>query len=200
MLLFAAIVGTICFVYGFLTYDDNEWRWLFTKNTYSSSFRYYFYHCHYSFYWKKTFHFPTVKKSVVRKLEVRLSCARCVTRNVATGNWTQHATPHGWEILALGPSCFCSSWFMFYPQMWHLKDGCSWMLTIFFHISLSKTCFSYSNHTCLTMLEQCSLPFLWVYGVSKIICSLHFVLCKPVHHLVGAGGLLLVISNPCESL
>ncbi|KAM9853899.1 anoctamin-5 [Aulostomus maculatus] len=25
MLLFAAIVGTICFVYGFLTYDDNEW-------------------------------------------------------------------------------------------------------------------------------------------------------------------------------
>lgn len=27
MLFFAAIVGTICFVYGFLTYDDNEWRW-----------------------------------------------------------------------------------------------------------------------------------------------------------------------------
>lgn len=26
MLLFAAIVGTICFVYGVLTYDDNEWR------------------------------------------------------------------------------------------------------------------------------------------------------------------------------
>lgn len=26
MLLFAAIVGTMCFVYGFLTYDDNEWR------------------------------------------------------------------------------------------------------------------------------------------------------------------------------
>uniref|UniRef100_A0A8C4GY78 Anoctamin n=1 Tax=Dicentrarchus labrax TaxID=13489 RepID=A0A8C4GY78_DICLA len=25
MLLFAAIVGTICFIYGFLTYDDNEW-------------------------------------------------------------------------------------------------------------------------------------------------------------------------------
>ncbi|XP_019934200.2 anoctamin-5 isoform X2 [Paralichthys olivaceus] len=25
MLLFAAVVGTICFVYGFLTYDDNEW-------------------------------------------------------------------------------------------------------------------------------------------------------------------------------
>ncbi|XP_070686342.1 anoctamin-5 isoform X2 [Pempheris klunzingeri] len=25
MLFFAAIVGTICFVYGFLTYDDNEW-------------------------------------------------------------------------------------------------------------------------------------------------------------------------------
>lgn len=26
MLFFAAIVGTICFIYGFLTYDDNEWR------------------------------------------------------------------------------------------------------------------------------------------------------------------------------
>lgn len=26
MLLFAAVVGTICFIYGFLTYDDNEWR------------------------------------------------------------------------------------------------------------------------------------------------------------------------------
>lgn len=26
MLFFAAIVGTFCFVYGFLTYDDNEWR------------------------------------------------------------------------------------------------------------------------------------------------------------------------------
>ena len=26
MLLFAAIVGTICFVYGVLTYDENEWR------------------------------------------------------------------------------------------------------------------------------------------------------------------------------
>ncbi|XP_031603946.1 anoctamin-5 [Oreochromis aureus] len=25
MLFFAAVVGTICFVYGFLTYDDNEW-------------------------------------------------------------------------------------------------------------------------------------------------------------------------------
>ncbi|XP_017261258.1 anoctamin-5 isoform X2 [Kryptolebias marmoratus] len=25
MLLFAAVVGTICFIYGFLTYDDNEW-------------------------------------------------------------------------------------------------------------------------------------------------------------------------------
>ncbi|XP_078113279.1 anoctamin-5 isoform X3 [Sander vitreus] len=25
MLLFAAIVGTICFIYGFLTYDDNQW-------------------------------------------------------------------------------------------------------------------------------------------------------------------------------
>uniref|UniRef100_A0A672HJX8 Anoctamin n=1 Tax=Salarias fasciatus TaxID=181472 RepID=A0A672HJX8_SALFA len=25
MLLFAAVVGTICFVYGFLTYDDNQW-------------------------------------------------------------------------------------------------------------------------------------------------------------------------------
>ncbi|XP_038147202.1 anoctamin-5 isoform X2 [Cyprinodon tularosa] len=25
MLLFAAVVGTICFTYGFLTYDDNEW-------------------------------------------------------------------------------------------------------------------------------------------------------------------------------
>lgn len=26
MLFFAAIVGSLCFVYGFLTYDDNEWR------------------------------------------------------------------------------------------------------------------------------------------------------------------------------
>lgn len=26
MLLFAAVVGTICFIYGFLTYDDNQWR------------------------------------------------------------------------------------------------------------------------------------------------------------------------------
>lgn len=26
MLLFAAIVGTLCFVYGFLTFDDNQWR------------------------------------------------------------------------------------------------------------------------------------------------------------------------------
>uniref|UniRef100_A0A3P8U664 Anoctamin n=1 Tax=Amphiprion percula TaxID=161767 RepID=A0A3P8U664_AMPPE len=25
MLLFAAVVGTICFIYGFLTYDDNQW-------------------------------------------------------------------------------------------------------------------------------------------------------------------------------
>ncbi|XP_068595564.1 anoctamin-5 isoform X1 [Brachionichthys hirsutus] len=25
MLLFAAVVGTMCFIYGFLTYDDNEW-------------------------------------------------------------------------------------------------------------------------------------------------------------------------------
>lgn len=28
MLLFAAIVGTICFIYGFLTYEDNEWRYV----------------------------------------------------------------------------------------------------------------------------------------------------------------------------
>ncbi|MEQ2274224.1 hypothetical protein XENORESO_016493, partial [Xenotaenia resolanae] len=28
MLLFAAVVGTICFTYGFLTYDDNEWRYV----------------------------------------------------------------------------------------------------------------------------------------------------------------------------
>lgn len=26
MLFFAAIVGSLCFVYGFLTYDDNQWR------------------------------------------------------------------------------------------------------------------------------------------------------------------------------
>lgn len=26
MLFFAAVVGTLCFVYGVLTYDDNEWR------------------------------------------------------------------------------------------------------------------------------------------------------------------------------
>ena len=38
---------------------------------------------------------PTVKKYVARKLEAKLSCARCVTRNVATGNSTQHAPRHG---------------------------------------------------------------------------------------------------------
>lgn len=40
-------------------------------------------------------HLPTVKKYVVRKLEAILSCAHCVTRNVATGSSTQRATRHG---------------------------------------------------------------------------------------------------------
>lgn len=81
----------------------------FTKNTnlFCWSFRchrinrYYFYYYSFSF-------LPAVKKSVVRKSEATLSCARCVTRNVATGNSTQHATLHGWDILA------CTvAWFMF---------------------------------------------------------------------------------------
>lgn len=81
----------------------------FTKNTnlFCWSFR-----CHRinrCYFYCYCFSFlPTVKKSVARKSEAKLSCARCVTRNVATGNSTQHATPHGWDILA------CTvAWFMF---------------------------------------------------------------------------------------
>lgn len=93
MLLFAAIVGTICFIYGFLTYDDNQWRLVSFKC--HCNLKYKFYIDVIVNFIENNSHFPTVKKYVVRKLEAVLSCAPCVTRNVATGSSTQHATRHG---------------------------------------------------------------------------------------------------------
>lgn len=95
MLLFAAVVGTICFIYGFLTYDDNEWRCVacFVALLDVTVLMDIVHSTHVFPVFKKNF--PAVKKSVVRKSEAALSCARCVTRNVATGNSTQHVTHQG---------------------------------------------------------------------------------------------------------
>lgn len=98
MLLFAAVVGTICFIYGFLTYDDNQWRLVLTgiPACFVILLLVFFFITNVIVpFMENNPQFPTVKKYVVRKLEATLSCARCVTRNVASGNSTQHATPHG---------------------------------------------------------------------------------------------------------
>jgi len=38
MLFFAAVVGVICFVYGLLTYEENEWRSAIWKSIYISNY------------------------------------------------------------------------------------------------------------------------------------------------------------------
>lgn len=46
---------------------------------------------------------------------------------------------------------------------------------VLLYLTVSPTCSSFSNHTCLTMWEQCFLPYLWGFGVSKNACSVQFV-------------------------
>lgn len=63
--------------------------------------------------------------------------------------------------------------------------------SVFYYLTISQTCSSFSNHTCLTMWQRCFLPYLWGFGVSKNVCSLQFVFSNHVHHLVGADELSL---------
>jgi len=101
MLLFAAVVGTICFIYGFLTFDDNDWRWALQRIKAC-------FHCLSGAVVLMgiiTFVSLTAKKYVARKLEAIRSCVRFVTRNAASGNSTQLAIPHGWAIFGHCDSC-----------------------------------------------------------------------------------------------
>ena len=66
----------------------------FTKKTGLSDHCIVTYYCIFLIITKLT-HLPTVKKYAVGILEAKSSCAHCVTRNVASGNSTQHVTPHG---------------------------------------------------------------------------------------------------------
>lgn len=171
-----------------------RWQWVevtFYENTYCSSFRYYIYHCHYSFYWKKNFSFPYSKE--ICSAEIGGKIVMCPLCDKKCGYWKLNSTCNSSWVRHPG---FRTKLFLFI--MIHVLP--TDVTFVFFISYFLKHVFL----TAITPVWQCWNGVLChIYGYMgwvKKICSLHFVLCKPVHHLVGAGGLLLVISNHCNSL
>ena len=152
---------------------------------------------------EKTFSFSYSKE--ICSAEIGGNIVMCPLCDKKCGYWKLNSTCYSSWVRhpGSGLSCFCSSWFMFYPQMWHLKDGCSWMLTNDFFFSY-LTFWKYVFLTAITPVWQCWNGVLChIYGYMgwvKKNCSLHFVFSKPVHHLVGADRLLLLDYHHFKSL